>query len=88
VTKREDDVAATDHRFRFLRTVVNNRGVPFDCTLESIAIRRARSKERALAAAMLRFARKHRVSVWDHLAHRCESEDVERNANPTRDLSG
>lgn len=68
----------------FFRTVVNDRGVPCDCTLERIEIRRARTEQRALAAAMRRFERRYRLRAWDHVAHGYVSEKVRPGEDPSQ----
>ena len=66
----------TSHRIRFFRTVVNEAGVQFKTTLDVIEIRAARSTERAISAAKRRFARKHHLPTWEHLAHGYVIEEI------------
>ena len=47
-------------------------GVPF--VISSINIRRARSAERALRAAELRFSREHGLASWRELADQIDVE--------------
>jgi hypothetical protein len=82
MTARDDESQELSCRVRFFRTIVNNRGIPFECTIDSIAIRRARTRQRALAAAMRRFERKYRLAAWNHIAHGYESEDLAQGSPP------
>jgi hypothetical protein len=83
MTTTDEKAQEPGYRVRFFRTIINDRGVPFECTLDSIAILRARSRQRALAAAMHRFERKYRLSAWNHMAHGCECETPEEKPRKT-----
>ena len=68
----------TRRRIVFFRTVTNDAGACGHCVIHTIHIRRARSTQRAVAAAQRRFERKFGVPAWDHLAHGYDvEEDVE-----------
>ena len=64
------------YRVRFFRKVGNDAGGQCKTTLDVIAIRAARSTERALSAAKQRFVRKHRLPTWEHLALGYETEEI------------
>lgn len=64
------------YRVRFYRELLNDCGARFRCTIATVEVRRARSIDRALAAAKRRFERRHRLHAWDHLAHGFESEEL------------
>lgn len=66
----------TFYRVRFYRTLLNDCGAARPCILDAVEVRRARSLERALIAAMRRFERRHRLLAWDHLAHGYVIEEV------------
>ncbi len=59
---------AVPHVFRFYRTIMNDKGRPFESTVELITISRAKTEERARRAAVLRFVRHQQLSRWDCLA--------------------
>lgn len=63
---------ATEHHVTFYRSLTDSTGHVRDVALDTIRIRRARDRERALQAAIKRFERSRRLASWKHLAHRCE----------------
>ncbi len=73
--QQQSKPADDSYRFRFFRILVNNVGRSFPSTIDTIQIRRARTEQRARLAALRRFERKHKVRVWNHLAHGCEPDD-------------
>lgn len=64
------------YRVRFFRTIVNDSGARFPCAIDTIDIRRARTQDRALSAAMRRFERRNHVAAWRHLADGYGSETI------------
>lgn len=76
-------VVSSDHnptpiyRFVFFRDMVNDLGDHFRCQVSTVRITHARSPERALAAALRRFERQHRLSNWRDLAHGYEFHEGE-----------
>lgn len=69
------DRPAGRRRIVFFRTVTNDAGACGRCVIHTVHIRRARSAQRAVAAAQRRFERKFRVPAWDHLAHGYDVEE-------------
>lgn len=56
----------------FYRELLDPNGHPHDVAVHRVLIRRARTRERAVAAAKRRFERSKRLSRWDRLAHSFE----------------
>ena len=56
------------YRIVFFRDLTNSKGDRYRVSIEEIRIARARSRERALEAALLRFTRRHRLHSWNSLA--------------------
>jgi hypothetical protein len=68
-------LSSTSYRVVFFRNLVNDRGEPYRVSIDNIKIGRAHSRERALAAAQRRFARRHHVRAWNHLADGYEEHE-------------
>jgi hypothetical protein len=64
----------------FVREVVNAYGKRCEMPLGTISVRAAHSRERAAAAAVKRFERKHRLARWDLLAQTYRLKDIEAEA--------
>jgi hypothetical protein len=84
------DKVRRGYRVRFLRDLVNASGDSFESTLFSVDILNARTRQRALAAAMRRFERRYRLHAWDVMAHRYDAqpllpEATERERNEAGD---
>jgi hypothetical protein len=54
----------TRYRVSFLKDLLSSDGHPFKCVQQVIEIRRAKSADRAVQAAGLRYERLHRVRDW------------------------
>ena len=54
----------TRHRVSFFKDLLSSDGHPFKCIQGVVEIRNARSADRALQAAELRYERLHRVHDW------------------------
>ena len=54
----------TCYRVRFFKDLVNCDKQPFKCIQRVVDIRHARSRERAIRAAELRYQRLHHVHNW------------------------
>ncbi len=52
------------YRVSFFKHLVNSDGHPFRCIQQVIEVRQARSPDRAVKAAELRYERLHRVHDW------------------------
>lgn len=63
------------YRVSFFKDLLSSDGHLFKCKQHSIAIRSARSPERAIIAAERRFERQHRVRSWTYHADYYELED-------------
>jgi hypothetical protein len=71
------------YRVSFFKDLLSSDGHLFKCQQLSIAIRSARSADRAVTAAERRFERQHRVRCWkDHADYyELEDEGTARTAN-------
>jgi len=67
------------YRVKFMNDLMNSSGHSFHCCQETIEIRSAKSRERAVQAAKHRFARRQAVPDWTVRAHLIEVEEI-----PTR----
>jgi len=56
------------YRVRFYRTLMQHSGQPCNSTVETIEIRRSRTEDRAVQAAIKRFVRHQRLTGWEWLA--------------------
>ncbi|HEX7073831.1 MAG TPA: hypothetical protein VF226_07300 [Hyphomicrobiaceae bacterium] len=73
---------STGYEMTFIREVVNAYGKPCEMLLMTISIRRARSRDRAAAAAIKRFERKCRLQRWDALAHTYRVKEINPGISP------
>jgi hypothetical protein len=64
------------YRVKFMNDLVNSTGHCFHCCQETIEIRSAKSRDRAVQAAKHRFARRQAVPHWDIRAHLIEVEEI------------
>jgi hypothetical protein len=69
------------HEVTFIREVVNGYGRRCEMPLRTISIRRARSRRRAVAAAIKRFERMYHRRRWDLLAHDVRVEEIAAGAS-------
>jgi hypothetical protein len=63
------------YRVNFFKDLLSSDGHLFKCKQHSIAIRSARSADRAVTAAERRFERQRRVRLWTDHADYYELED-------------
>jgi len=70
------DFPSTSYRVIFFRDLVNERGERYRVSIDNVEIAHARSRERAREAALRRFARRHHVKSWDHLADGYEEHEM------------
>jgi hypothetical protein len=71
----------TSYHVTFFKNLVNSNGHQFKCSQGSIDIRRARSDQRALQAAQLRFQRAKTISNWTLYADVVELDVLETNGS-------
>ncbi|HTJ65190.1 MAG TPA: hypothetical protein VL899_15430 [Alphaproteobacteria bacterium] len=64
------------YRIKFMNDLTNSTGHVFHCCQETIEIRVAKSKERAVKAAKHRFARRQAIPTWTGHAHMIEVEEI------------
>ena len=69
----------TSYCVTFFKDLVNSNGHQFKCPQGTIKIRSARSCQRALRAAELRFERLKRIASWTLYADTAEVEAAEAN---------
>ena len=68
------------YRVSFYKKLTNSYGMPFNVCQRSIEIHRARTPERAVAAAKFRFERRESVSKWFLYADYVEVDALEVSA--------
>ena len=66
------------YRIKFMNDFVNSSGHNFHCCQDTIEIRAAKSRDRAIEAAKHRFARRQRIPDWKVHAHLIEVEEMPR----------
>ncbi len=64
------------YRIHFFNDLANDCGQLFHCKQRTIEIRAARSKDRALEAAKLRFARREQIGNWALHARSIDIEEI------------
>ncbi len=64
------------YRVCFFNQLTNSSGHNFHCCQRSIEIHAAKSRDRAVEAAKLRFAREEQVKDWHIHAHSIEVEEI------------
>ena len=62
----------TQYRVRFMKRLYNDVGVQRKCLQAIVDVRRAKSADRALRAAQMRFQRSRRSADWNVYADVCE----------------
>lgn len=65
----------------FIREVVNAYGKRREMPLKTIFVRAARSRERAVSAAVKRFEREHCLARWDLLAQQYRLRTIKAGAS-------
>ena len=71
----------TSYRVTFFKNLVNSNGHQFKCPQGTIEIRRARSYERALRAAEIRFERVKNIGNWTLYADVAEVEGAKADGS-------
>ncbi len=72
-------VTMNQYRVIFYKYLLSSDGHPFKCVQSAIDIRRAKSAERAIAAAERRYERSRRATDWRLYADCLELENSERS---------
>ncbi len=73
------------YRVSFLKTLCDDSGHPHDCIEGIVNIRWARSQDRAVQAAKLRFKRMKKIPQWDFYA---DTFEVDIDQEGRRHYSG